>query len=114
MRKNFHKYYGIEWLLLCTNGSWKRDNNRLRETNHQFKEKCENQRISLTVFKEPLIYCRQRTGRAEDQALDLNSVSGGASKVEFLASADFLCKGLAIIGKLGVPSGPENCSTCLI
>lgn len=50
---------------------WKRDNNRLREMNHQFKEKYENQRISLTLFKDSLIDCRQRTDRTEDQALDL-------------------------------------------
>ena len=66
----FHKYYEIEQQLLCTNDSWKRDNNRLRETNHQFKENCENQRISLTAFKGTLIYYSQRTDRAEDQSVD--------------------------------------------
>lgn len=88
----------------------KRDNNRFRETNHQFKEKYENQMISLTVFKDILTDCTQRTERGPGSGL--NSMSHGASKVEFLHQQVCYTKVRSLKGNMGVPSEPASRNEC--
>ena len=46
------KDYGISSLLLDATDAWKRENDKLRADNYQFKARCENQKVSLTAFKK--------------------------------------------------------------
>lgn len=44
------------WLLLSTKDAYKRENYKPWGINHQFYTKCENQRASMAVFKDTVIF----------------------------------------------------------
>lgn len=68
MEPVYYKDKDIRRVLLSEIFALERNNERLRVINHQLKEKCETQRVSLAAQKETL---SQRAEWAKDQSQDL-------------------------------------------
>lgn len=71
MEPVYYKGKDIRRVLPSEIFALERDNERLRVINHQLKEKCETQRVSLAAQKETLISCSQGAEWAKDQSQDL-------------------------------------------
>lgn len=66
MSKSSYKDYGMGWWLLSAIDLLKRDNGRLKVTDHQSQAECEDQRTFLATLRNP----QAPAARAEKQAQD--------------------------------------------
>ena len=71
MKPVYYKDKDIRRVFLSKIFALERDNERFRMINHQLKEKCETQRVSLAAQKETLTSSIQRAEWAKDQSQDL-------------------------------------------